>query len=94
MISDWSGAALDYAFGLNKPVFFLDIPRKINNPNYKDIGIEPFECYIRNIVGTIIQDVESLLMSIDKVKPSINYDKYYFQNSNKNGADALKGNIK
>jgi hypothetical protein len=90
MISDWSGAALDYAFGLNKPVFFLDIPRKINNPNYKDIGIEPFESFIRNIVGVIIQDVDNLLMSIDKILPKIHYDKYYFKNSNENGANALK----
>lgn len=28
MISDWSGAALDYAFGLNKQVDFVDTPKK------------------------------------------------------------------
>jgi len=47
MISDWSGAALDYAFGLNKPVWFVDVPRKINNVDYKELGIEPFEVMIR-----------------------------------------------
>mgnify|MGYP003326545469 CR=1 FL=1 len=34
MISDWSGAALDYALGLNKPVLFIDVPRKVNNLDY------------------------------------------------------------
>jgi len=54
MISDWSGAALDYSFGLNKPVLFMDVPKKVNNPDYKDIGIEPFESFIRGIIGNII----------------------------------------
>ena len=31
MITDWSGVALDYAFGLNRSVLFIDLPRKINN---------------------------------------------------------------
>lgn len=90
MISDWSGAALDYAFGLNKPVFFLDIPRKINNPNYKDINIEPFESFIRNIIGTVIKDVETLLKLKNNSNSFNDYKKFYYQNSNKNGAKALK----
>ncbi|MFA0113367.1 CDP-glycerol glycerophosphotransferase family protein [Vibrio sp. 10N.261.46.E11] len=53
MISDWSGAALDYAFGLSKPVLFADVPRKVNNPYYKEIGLEPFESNIRCTVGAI-----------------------------------------
>ena len=32
MVSDWSGAALEYSFGLKKPVIFLDLPKKVNNP--------------------------------------------------------------
>jgi len=51
MISDWSGAALDYAFGLNKPVLFIDVPRKINNLDYEELGIEPFECFVRDDIG-------------------------------------------
>lgn len=54
MISDWSGAALDYAFGLDKPVIFIDVPRKINNKNYLDIELEPFEVSIRSEIGSII----------------------------------------
>ena len=54
MISDWSGAAIDYSFGLEKPVIFIDVPRKINNPAYKDLNIEPFEDVIRSKIGTIV----------------------------------------
>lgn len=53
MVSDWSGAALEYAFALNKPVIFCDVPRKVNNPNYQDIEIEPLEVSIREEIGVI-----------------------------------------
>ena len=54
MISDWSGAALDYAFGLKKPVMFIDIPRKINNPDYTIIPLEPIEASIRSKIGVVV----------------------------------------
>lgn len=54
MISDWSGVALEFAFGLGRPVVFLDLPRKVNNPNYRDLGIEPFEVTVREEVGEIV----------------------------------------
>jgi hypothetical protein len=53
MVSDWSGAALEYAFAINKPIIFCDVPRKVNNPNYQDIGIEPIEVLIREKIGLI-----------------------------------------
>jgi len=45
---------LDHAFGLHKPVLFIDVPRKINNPNYFDIDIEPFEVGVRHEIGEVI----------------------------------------
>lgn len=59
MISDWSGAALDYAFGLNKPVCFVDVPKKVNNPDYDALDIEPFESMIRNKIGGLL-DLENI----------------------------------
>ena len=47
MISDWSGVALEYIIALKKPVLFVDVPRKVNNPEYQRIAIEPLECRIR-----------------------------------------------
>ena len=53
MISDWSGAALEYAFGIERPVLFLDVARKINNPRYVDLGIEPIEARMREQIGAV-----------------------------------------
>lgn len=67
MISDWSGAALDYAFGLNKPVLFVDVPRKVNNSDYGDLEIESFESAIREKIGMVSvgSDVVDKLGSIN-----------------------------
>ena len=54
MISDWSGAALDFAFGLERPVLFIDVPRKVNNPDYGALNIEPLEVKIRDQVGATL----------------------------------------
>jgi len=59
MISDWSGAALDYSFGLEKPVLFIDVPKKINNPEYEKINIPPLEESIRAKIGRVLA-VENL----------------------------------
>lgn len=58
MISDWSGAALDYAFGLGKPVLFIDVPKKINNEAYEAIKLIPFEESIRTKIGAIMPTSE------------------------------------
>jgi YidC/Oxa1 family membrane protein insertase len=54
MVSDWSGAALEYAFGLERPVVFVDVARKVNNPEYEKLGIEPFEASVRERVGRVV----------------------------------------
>lgn len=54
MVSDWSGAALEFAFGLERPVIFVDVPRKVLNPEYTAIGLEPIEVEIREQVGVVV----------------------------------------
>jgi hypothetical protein len=54
MIGDWSGAALEYAFGLERPVLFVDMPKKVNNPEYERIGLRTIEESIRTEVGAIV----------------------------------------
>jgi hypothetical protein len=93
MISDWSGAALDYAFGLNKPVLFVDVPRKINNPDYESYNIEPFEVYIRTEIGAIL-DLENLAKQINELSIIKAVEKSFFFNvgeSSKVGAKHLTG---
>ena len=54
MISDWSGAALEFAFAFEKPILYIDVPKKIRNPDFEDIPILPIEVGIRDKIGKII----------------------------------------
>jgi len=54
MISDYSGAAFEFAFGLGRPVLFVDVPKKVNNPKYQEINQEPFEVFIRSEIGAVV----------------------------------------
>jgi YidC/Oxa1 family membrane protein insertase len=54
MITDWSGAGLEYAFGLERPVLFVDVPKKVNNPEYQEIHITPIEVALRREIGLIV----------------------------------------
>lgn len=80
MICDWSGAALDYAFGLGKPVIFIDVARKVNNPAYQDIPITPFEVDIRRSIGAVISpdNLEAILELELKPLPQNLAEKYVY----------------
>jgi YidC/Oxa1 family membrane protein insertase len=54
LICDWSAMAMEYAMGLEKPVLFIDVPRRIRNPDWQELGIEPFEFSIREQVGEVL----------------------------------------
>jgi len=66
MISDWSGVAMEYAYGFEKPVLFIDLPRKVNNPAYLELNIEPIEVSIRNEIGEVLE-----LKNIDQIPTAI-----------------------
>ena len=54
LICDCSGVALEYAFGTERPVLFLDVPLKIQNQRFKELEIEPLELSLRTEIGVII----------------------------------------
>ncbi len=54
LISDWSAIALEFAFATLRPVLYLDVPRKVLNPRYEALGIEPFEVRVRREVGAVL----------------------------------------
>jgi YidC/Oxa1 family membrane protein insertase len=54
MITDWSGAAIEYAFTLERPVLFIDVPKKIHNLDYEKLPEIPLEISIRDKIGEII----------------------------------------
>ena len=54
MISDWSGISLEYAFTFERPVIFIDVPKKILNQNSEDISLKPMEISIREKIGFVV----------------------------------------
>ena len=71
MISDWSGISLEYAFTFERPVIFIDVPKKVLNPNWSDIALEPIETSIRDKIGHIVspnnlEEILELIRILDK----------------------------
>jgi YidC/Oxa1 family membrane protein insertase len=58
LVSDWSAMAIEYALGLEKPVLFIDLPRRIRNPDWQDWQLEPFESAIRAQVGAVLDPAQ------------------------------------
>jgi YidC/Oxa1 family membrane protein insertase len=58
MITDWSGAGLDYGLGLGKPVVYLDLPVKSRNDSWQELGIEPLEVRARRHLGALLAPAE------------------------------------
>jgi hypothetical protein len=54
MVSDWSGAAFEYALGTGRPVLFLDVPQKNFNETWEQTGLPSFERVMRPQVGEIL----------------------------------------
>ena len=54
LLSDWSGVALEYAFALERPVLFVDVPRKVKNPDYTRLSTLPLEVSIREDIGAVL----------------------------------------
>lgn len=69
LITDWSGVALEYALGTERPVISIDTPPKVHNPRYRELGIEPIESLLRREVGVVVQpnDVKGISTVIQEV---------------------------
>ena len=70
MISDWSGVALEFAFTFERPVIYIDVPKKIHNPDFKDIPQIPIEESIRDKIGLIIlpSEIKSIPKKIEELE--------------------------
>lgn len=51
VITDWSSTCFEFSYVTLKPCIFVDTPPKIYNKDYEEIGIEPLELTLRNIIG-------------------------------------------
>ena len=54
LITDRSGIAFEFAFGIERPVVFIDTPPKIQNPRMDELEIPPIEDRLRSELGVRI----------------------------------------
>ena len=102
MISDWSGISLEYVFTFERPIVFIDAPKKILNPDSGSISMEPIEISIREKIGHVVStnnlekipeiiknlDNDSLMSEqIRKIRSEIVYN---IGNSAKLGAEIIE----
>ena len=102
MISDWSGVAIEYAFAFEKPIFYIDTPQKINNPECDQIDLVPLEEKLRSQIGEVISlselslipsKINQFLQSQNKFKEKIQKSReetvFNIGNSGEEGAKYL-----
>lgn len=75
LITDWSGIAIEFSWGMGKPVIYIDTPKKVHNPDYMKIGIVPLEDRIRNINGTVIKPADCINIESEIIKAINNKEK-------------------
>ena len=55
MISDWSGISLEYAFIFERPIIYIDVPKKELNAEVDKIDLQPIEVSIREKIGYLVE---------------------------------------
>ena len=55
IITDWSGSAFSFAFARERPVLFIDVPRKVLNSEYECFSNPPLETIIREKIGAVLK---------------------------------------
>ena len=102
LITDCSGIALEYAFGTERPILFLDVPLKIKNQHFRELNIEPVELFLRPKIGQIVspehletvpQTLEALIEQraayADRIIELRTHYVYHFGQSSKIGAQYI-----
>ncbi|MCM8594231.1 hypothetical protein [Accumulibacter sp.] len=54
MIADYSGFAMEFAFVRERPVLYVDVPPKVLNPGWRDLGPTPLELAVRERIGVVV----------------------------------------
>ena len=91
LITDWSGIGFEYAFVCERPVIYVDVPKKAQNKEYDKIQFVPLEVSIRDKIGEIISinNLESMPERIEFLYGHVNE----FQNKIKKIRDDTIFNI-
>jgi YidC/Oxa1 family membrane protein insertase len=74
LITDWSGIGYEYAFGCERPVIYVDDPKKAHNKEYEKIQLVPFETSIRDKIGEVVspQNIKTIPERIEFLYGHIN----------------------
>lgn len=75
LMTDWSGIAYEYSFTTLKPTLYINTPMKIMNPDYEELGIEPFDITVRDEIGISV-DTDKLDTLGDTVDRLLNDEVY------------------
>jgi len=69
LISDWSGISFEYAFTHEKPVIFIDVPKKDFNPEARKFLDMPIEIEIREKLGNVVlpKDIKEIPKILEKL---------------------------
>ncbi len=102
VITDWSSIAQEYSYTTLRPSLFVDTPMKVINPDYEELGIEPLDISMRNIIGASIKpedvqnaasEVKTLFEKKDDFREAISemVDKYVYnvESAGKVGGDYI-----
>ena len=73
LITDWSGAFIEYAMIFKRKAFLINTPKKIVNQNYLKYENKPIEITLRNILGKTydienIKEIASTIKTLNQVK--------------------------
>jgi len=102
MISDYSGVAFEFAFLRLRPVVFVNVPPKVENPNWRRLGLEPMEMALRPSVGlvaepqvdAVVEAVKRLLAEAPQWEPQLRAVRdeylYHFDGCAGPAADAIE----
>ena len=91
LMTDWSGIAYEYSFTTLKPTLYINTPMKIMNPDYEELGIEPFDITVRDEIGISV-DTDKL-NQLDAVVNRLLNDEVYSPDSIAKVRDKYLDNI-
>ena len=75
LMTDWSGIGFEYSFTTLRPTLYINTPMKIMNPDYEEIGIEPFDVTVRDEIGISV-DTDKL-STLGSVVERVLHDEIY-----------------
>lgn len=95
LITDYSGIAIEFLLGLNKPVIYFDKYPKIHNENYKKIQEYTIEDDVKNLFGVSVKDpdIENLEKYLIMSEKKINHNLQLIENYTKNNFFNLNNSI-